>query len=81
VPVFIGEYSEYILSDRRSRLLVQAGIDQAHFTEDSLWADTWARFPVHAGLPGSSFSILVAEGGIEAFSVPYHGCLVSPREF
>lgn len=77
VPVFIGEYSEYTLSDRRSRLLVQAGIDQEHFTEDSLWADNMGMLlQSMLGFPGSSFSILVAEGGTEAFSVPYHGCLV-----
>lgn len=77
VPLFIGGYSEFTLSDGRSRLLTQTGIDQATFLEDSLWADNMSTFLQSLlGFPGSSFTILVVEGGSEGFMVPYHGCLV-----
>jgi hypothetical protein len=77
VPVFIGDYEELLLSDGRSRLLIQADIDDESMEQGLHWADNLGGFlQQHLGFPGSTFSILVLEDDGNGFSVPYHGCLV-----
>lgn len=77
VPVFMGGFESSTLSDGRSRLLVQTGLDPAVTSADSLWADNLGSLlQSMLGFPGSAFTIIVAEGATESFMVPYHGCLV-----
>jgi len=77
VPVFIGDFESTTLSDGRTRLLVQSGLDPALTATDSLWADNLGSLlQAMLGFPGSTFAIIVAEGASESFMVPYHGCLV-----
>lgn len=77
VPVLMGDFESTTLSDGRSRLLVQAGIDSAVTSTDSLWAENLGSLlQSMLGFPGSTFAIIVAEGTSESFMVPYHGCLV-----
>ncbi len=77
VPVFIGDFDTALLSDGRTGLAVQAGLDTAGVAADSMWADhmsgvLWS----HLGFPGAVFSILVVDGGGDDCMAPYHGCLV-----
>jgi hypothetical protein len=77
VPVFMGDFESSTLSDGRSRLLVQTGLDSVVTGTDSLWADNLGSLlQSMLGFPGSTFAIIVAEGASESFMVPYHGCLV-----
>ncbi|GEM_PF-6283523 len=77
VPVFMGDFQLTTLSDGRSRLLVQAGLDSLVTSTDSLWAENLGTLlQSMLGFPGSTFAIIVAEGASESFMVPYHGCLV-----
>lgn len=77
VPVFMGGFESSTLSDGRTRLLVQTGLDSAVTFTDSLWADNLGTLlQSMLGFPGSTFSIIVAEGANESYMVPYHGCLV-----
>lgn len=77
VPVFMGGFESSTLSDGRTRLLVQTGLDSVVTSTDSLWADNLGSLlQSMLGFPGSTFSIIVAEGASESFLVPYHGCLV-----
>lgn len=77
VPVFMADFESSTLSDGRSRLLVQTGLDSLLTSTDSLWADNLGSLlQSMLGFPGSNFAIIVAEGASESFMVPYHGCLV-----
>lgn len=77
VPVFMGGFESHTLSDGRSRLLVQTGLDSVTIGTDSLWADNLGSLlQSMLGFQGSTFTIIVAEGASESFAVPYHGCLV-----
>ncbi|MFO7626959.1 MAG: hypothetical protein R6V62_06855 [Candidatus Fermentibacteraceae bacterium] len=77
VPVFMGDFESSTLSDGRSRLMVQTGLDSVETAADSLWADNLGSLlQSMLGFPGNTFSIIVADGASESFMVPYHGCLV-----
>jgi hypothetical protein len=77
VPVFMGDFRWSLLHDRRTRLVVQSGLDTTFAASDSMWAgDMSSMLWSVLGFPEADFSILVVEGGSEGFAMPYHGCLV-----